>query len=290
MASDWFDIRDPNSAELDDLAVRFHLHPLHIEDCRHRNQNAKVEAQGGYLFVVLKTVQADEEGNLETGDFDFLLGSNWLITVQERECRPVCDLLEQAHARAATLRPDQIFHRLMDQLVDSYQPVLDRLGTRIDELESLAITCPEPKVLEDTFIMRRSLIELRRILSNSRDVLGHLLRSEYDQISRDLRPFLRDVYDHLVRYLDRVEGERDLVTGATELYLTAVANRTNQTMKTLTVLGTIATPALVVTGMYGMNLAHLPFQDHPHSWGIVLLLIAAASLVSLGLLRWMKVL
>ena len=62
MALDWCDIRDPNSAELDELAVRFQLHPLHVEDCRHRNQNAKVEAQGGYLFVVLKTVQADEEG------------------------------------------------------------------------------------------------------------------------------------------------------------------------------------------------------------------------------------
>jgi magnesium transporter len=290
MAAQWFDIRDPNAAELDELATRYGLHPLHVEDCRHRNQNAKVEAQASYLFVVLKTIELDEDGAVATGDFDLFLGSGWLITVQEKTCAEVCDLLEHTRGRAEGMRSDQLFHRLMDQLVDSYQPVMDALSHRIDQLEDLAITCPEPAVLEDIFTLRRALIDLRRMLSNSRDVLGHLLRSEYSQIGRDLQPFLRDVYDHLARYLDTIEGERDLITGATELYLTSVANRTNQTMKTLTVLGTIATPALVITGMYGMNLRHLPFQDHVHSWGIVILMIAAVSAVTLGLLRWMRVL
>ena len=73
-------------------------------------------------------------------------------------------------------------------------------------------------------------------------------------ISRDMWPFLRDVYDHVARNLDTVEMLRDLLTGALDVYLSSVANRTNQVMKVLTVLGTVALPAVVVSSIYGMKL------------------------------------
>ena len=98
----------------------------------------------------------------------------------------------------------------------------------------------------------------------------------------DLAPFLRDVYDHLIRNLDMIEIHRDLLNGATELYLSSVANRTNQVMKVLTIFGTIATPALVITGVYGMNLKHLPFAESPAFLGIVLGIIAFVSGLMLG--------
>ncbi len=82
-----------------------------------------------------------------------------------------------------------------------------------------------------------------------------------------------------------IEVNRDLLTGSMELYLTSLSNRTNQVMKVLTVFGTIATPALVITGLYGMNLHHLPFADHPHSWGIVMTMIGVVSVLVLVLLR-----
>jgi magnesium transporter len=287
---DWYDIRNPDDPLLDELAAKYKLHPLHVEDCRHRNQSAKVEPQDGYIFVVMKAVQLDEEGELETGDLDLFLGKDFLIAVEESACRSVREVLDRAANRADGTRADQLFYRILDGVVDSYPALIDKLSDRIDVLEDEALRCPEPRMLEQLFDIRRALIELRRILANSRDVLGHLLRTDYPQISRDLAPFFRDVYDHIARNLDIVEVQRDLVTGATELYLSAVANRTNQIMKVLTIFGAIATPALVITGMYGMNLKHLPFVDHPHSWGIVIGMIATVSglmLLVLRKLRWL---
>jgi len=66
----WHDVRDPNDSELDVLAERFHLHPLHIEDCRQRNQRAKVEEGADYIFVVLKPVHVTEKGELQVNDLD----------------------------------------------------------------------------------------------------------------------------------------------------------------------------------------------------------------------------
>lgn len=282
---DWHEIRDPQDAELDRLAERYRLHPLHVEDCRHRNQSAKVEESRGYLFAVLKTVHLGEDGSLEVGDLDIFLGRDFLITVEEAHCPPVRKMLEQVRGAAAGQRADQLFYRITDGVVDSYLPVLDHFSEVIDGLEDQVLDRPVPDTLARIFETKRSLIELRRVLVNTRDVAGHMQRTESDLIHREMWPFLRDVYDHVSRNLDLVEMQRDLLTGSLDIYLSSVANRTNQVMKVLTVLGTIALPALVISGIYGMNLKGLPWADSPHATAIVSGMMLATTVVLLGILR-----
>ena len=285
---DWHEIRDPQDAELDRLAERYRLHPLHVEDCRHGNQSAKVEESRGYLFVVLKTVHLTEDGSLQVGDLDIFLGRDFLITVEEAHCPPVRKMLEQVRGAAAGQRTDQLFYRITDGVVDSYLPVLDHFSEVIDALEDQVLDRPVPDTLARIFETKRSLIELRRVLVNTRDVAGHMQRTESDLIHREMWPFLRDVYDHVSRNLDLVEMQRDLLTGSLDIYLSSVANRTNQVMKVLTVLGTIALPALVISGIYGMNLKGLPWAASPHGTAIVSGMMLATTVVLLGILRLMR--
>lgn len=285
----WHEIRDPQDPELDRLAAQYRLHPLHIEDCRHRNQNAKVEESRGYVFTVLKSVTIEEDGSLTAGDLDLFLGRDFLITVEELHCPGVRNVMEQARAAGPDLRPDQLFYRITDGIVDSYLPILDRFNEVIDQLEDQVLDRPTPDALSRIFETKRSLIVLRRVLVNTRDVAAHLQRSESDLIQRDLWPFLRDVYDHVARNLDTVEMQRDLLTGSLDIYLSSVANRTNQVMKVLTVLGTIALPSLVISGIFGMNLKGLPWIDTPHGASIVggiMLATTVALLVILRMFKW----
>ena len=99
----WHDLRDPNDPELDVLAERYHLHPLHVEDCRHGDQRAKVEEGADYLFAVLKPVHVTDAGEVSISDLDLFLGRDYLITVQEGDCPTVRAYLDQLHA-TATLR------------------------------------------------------------------------------------------------------------------------------------------------------------------------------------------
>lgn len=285
----WHEIRDPQDQELDRLATRHHLHPLHIEDCRHRNQSAKVEESRGYLFAVLKTVEISSDGSLMLSDLDVFLGRDFVITVEEPKSAAARKILDAVRPAAGELRADQLFYRITDGIVDSYLPVLDRLSEGIDGLEDQVLDRPTPDTLQRIFDTKRSLIRLRRVLVNTRDVAGHLQRTDSDLIQRDLWPFLRDVYDHVARNLDLVEMQRDLVSGSLDIYLSSVANRTNQVMKVLTVLGTIALPALVISGIYGMNLKGLPWADSPHGTLLVssvMLGTTAVLLVILRLMRW----
>ena len=282
---DWHDIRDPQDAELDRLAARYHLHPLHIEDCRHGNQSAKVEESHGYLFTVLKLITASSTGAIEVADLDIFLGRDFLITVQPKDCAPARTLVDQVRAACGELRADQAFYRITDAVVDSYLPLLDRFSDEVDELEDMVLENPAPEALARIFAAKRGMITLRRVLVNTRDVAGHLQRTENDLIRRDMWPFLRDVYDHVARNLDLIEMQRDLLTGALDIYLSSVANRTNQVMKVLTVVGTIALPMIVISSFYGMNTKGLPWIDSPNATWIVAGIMAGTTVVLMIILR-----
>src|SRR5882724_12497084 len=98
---EWFNIFDPASPELDDLAARYNLHPLHIEDCRHRGQRAKIEEGQSYLFTVLKPVRVDEDGKFDAVDLDVFLGADFVITVAETDCPELRALIEHIHKAMA---------------------------------------------------------------------------------------------------------------------------------------------------------------------------------------------
>ncbi len=282
---EWHQIRDPKDPALDELAARYHLHPLHVEDCRHRNQSAKVEENQSYIFVVLKSVAKREDGSLDLSDLDLFIGTDFLITVEEGCDEQVGRTIDQVKAAAGEMRPDQVLYRLADAVVDCYLPIIDFFNDVIDTLEDEVLRDPVPAALQRIFETKRGLIELRRVLVNMRDVSAHLQRTESPLIGRDLWPFLRDVYDHLARNIDMVEMQRDLLTGSLDIYLSSVANRTNQVMKVLTVLGTITLPALVVSSIFGMNLKGLPWLESPYGGGLAIIVIV---LMTVGLLATLR--
>lgn len=282
----WHDISDPNDPELDRLAAQYHLHPLHIEDCRHGGQRGKVEEGDGYIFIVLKPAQWHGDLDLVSSDLDVFLGGDWVITVREAKLECLSGILDPIHAVEAKLTAAEVAYRVCDGTVDAYLPIIDKIDEIIDELEEKVLEDPAPEVLSRIFHARRTLIELRRILVNTRDLTANLYRTQHPLFPPDLIPFIRDVHDHVARNLDLVETQRDLLTGAMDVYLSSVANKTNQVMKVLTVLGTVALPALVISGFFGMNLKGLPFAESPYGTAIVSGAMALTTLLLLALLRW----
>jgi magnesium transporter len=301
----WYHLADPTSAALDELAAHFGIHPLQVEDCRHRRQTARVEEHERYTFVVIKALVGAHEGNRHLGskptvharghahhsgealpsspasapsaaapatarvrfeDFDIFLGSDYVLSVDEGECSVIPAVARRVAAEPTFHSPDRIAYALIDATVDQYLPALDHLGEFINQLEDRVIRHATPATLREIFRVKRTLLDFRRVASSMREAVNALMRRYDSQAAAsrphasELRIYYRDVYDHVVRVLDFVETYRDLLTGSLDIYLSAVANRTNEIMKILTVYGTIALPFLVFTGFYGMNIP-LPFQE-----------------------------
>jgi magnesium transporter len=246
----WFEIEDPASPQLDALAKKYTLHPLQVEDCRHRPQRAKYEEHEQYLFAVLKQIHNDVE--LVFSDVDVFIGKDFLATITEGHS----ELMDKVYHRISEdecMRPDKALYFLIDSMVDEYSATIDLIAEETSDLEDNVLTDPGPEKLQTIFRLKRKLIEFRRIASGMREVVNALMRREKGIVGDDLDPYFRDVYDHLVRIVDLIETYRDLLTGSLDIYLSAVANRTNNVMKVLTIWGTIALPLVIITGFFGMN-------------------------------------
>jgi len=264
---DWFDIADPASPELDELAARYKLHELEIEDCRHRPQRPKVMEHDDYFFAVLKHLHTSGRTGAALGfdDLDIFLGRDFLISVHYDHKQTIDRIAKRATDEQAT-RLDRVFYFILDEIVDEYLPELDRVAEETNDVESSVLANPTPEMLRDIFSLKRDLIAFRRIASSMREVVNALIRREHGILGDDLDAYLRDVYDHLVRTLDMTESYRDLLTGSLDIYLSAVANRTNEVMKVLTVYGTIALPMIIITGFFGMNLPLPWLHDSNGTW------------------------
>ena len=279
----WFDVSDPASSDLDDLARRFSLHELQIEDCRHRPQRAKTEDYPHYVFTVLKHHTKRHE-RVVFDDFDVFLGPDFMITVHQGECPALEKLRQWVQQTHSESRLDRLFYRMVDLIVDEYVAYLDEIAEEVTAVESEVLQHPEPPMLQRIFRLKRKLIDFRRIASEMREVVNAIIRREGGFIGDDLDPYFRDVYDHIVRTVDLIETYRDLLTGSLDIYLSAVANRTNEVMKILTIWGTVALPLVIITGFFGMNLP-LPWASSPHGTLFAVLLMGISAVTVLMYFR-----
>ncbi len=288
----WYQLSSLQDPKLQELADRFHLHPLHLEDARADDERIKVEQTPHYTFAVLKPVQlkkTEDKVEVSFSTIDIFAGSGdgemFFITVSDPECPTSRAALERAQRDGADDQPARLLYLILDTIVDLYFPAIDAFDDQIDTLEDRVVAQPDPEVLQSVFAIKRQLVELRRVLVGSRDATLHLQRDPDSIIDAEHQPFVRDIYDHLVRLLDSVETQRDLVNNSLDIYLSSVANRTNEVMKVLTLLGTIVLPVLAISSVYGMNLKGLPFEDSPRGALYVSLMGLLSTLALLFFLR-----
>jgi magnesium transporter len=150
----------------------------------------------------LKPVRIDADEDFEAVDLDIFAGADYLITVLETDCPELRDLVGHVRKAAAEeSRSDRVYYRLVDEVVDSYLPLLDRLNDTIDHLEDQALESPTPEILSTIFTTKRALIFLRGVLVNTRDLAGQLQRIESPWFRGEMVPYFRDVYDHVARNL-----------------------------------------------------------------------------------------
>jgi magnesium transporter len=251
----WIDIVQFGDAKMiSEIGDVFDLHRLALEDAINTHQRPKVEEYDDHLFIV--ALMLGEAGSLETEQVAFFVGSGYLITFQEKpgDCfENVRDRIRKANGRIRSAGSDYSAYALLDAIIDSYFPALERVGDELEALEDQVISSPEPGNISELHNMKRKLLLLRRAIWPHREVFNTLLRDEHPLISAETRPFLRDCYDHTIQLMDIVETYREMASGLVDVHLSSVSMKLNEVMKVLTIVATIFIPLSFIASVYGMN-------------------------------------
>jgi magnesium transporter len=193
------------------------------------------------------------------------------------------------HGESARRGPDYLFHLVLDAMVDEYAPVVDRIAARLDTLENHVFRKASDKILQPMLRLKRLVVWLRKTLILEREVLARLVRGEFELVEQREIAYYRNVYDHLVRYTELIEGAREMVSDLMQSHLAAVSTRLNRIMKVLTMISTVILPMSLIAGIYGMNFRKgMPELDWEYGYPFALGLMALVGVVAFVLFRWKR--
>jgi len=188
-------------------------------------------------------------------ELDIFMGKSYLVTYHPEPINAIEVVQKncQRDARLLQRGVNYLLYQIMDELANEYMLLIDKLDEKVEDIEDQVMEKPSSDMLQDIFGIKRSLLNMRRIVSPQREVLNKLSRGDFEVVGQKARMYYRDVYDHMVRVQDITENLRDLVSGALDTYLSVVNNRLNDIMKTLTIITTLFMPLSFLTGFFGMN-------------------------------------
>jgi magnesium transporter len=230
------------------------LHKLALEDMVTVPQRSKVEEYPTHLYTVTQIPAYKDDLQLE--QVSIFVGKDFVLSWREKAGNVFDIVRKRLQVTAGVTRSagvDYLLYALLDSVIDSYFPVLERLGEVLDDLDDRIETEYDPTLIPAMADIRHDVRQVRRIVWPLRDAIDDLVRSPPDCITQETLIHLRDCHDHAVMIMDALENYRDAGSDLRDYYATAISNRMNEIMKVLTIISTIFMPLSFIAGVYGMN-------------------------------------
>jgi magnesium transporter len=283
----WVGLHEPDEALLGKLQEEFGLHDLAIEDAHHAHQRPKVELYDDSLFIALHTAQV-VAGKIEFGETHLFVGRNYLVTVRHGASlsyAPARKSCEQNY-ELLSLGPSYALYAVLDFIVDNFMPIVDSFKAELHELEQEIFEDTfKREVVERLYLLKRELVTLRLAVSPLQDILNQLVRLHGGLIREEIRPYLRDVFDHAARISDATNSMGELLTAAMSVNLAMVSVGQNEVVKRLAGWAALLAAPTLIASWYGMNFHHMPELDKPYAYP---LLITFTIGICVGLFIWLR--
>ncbi|MES2706593.1 MAG: magnesium/cobalt transporter CorA [Verrucomicrobiota bacterium] len=280
-----------DTGRIHSLLEAYQIHPLVQDDILNTNQSPKVEDFGEYLFITVKLLALRGDDPVDRFDlqhFAMILTPRVLLTFQEAPSPvfdPVVVRLRQGKGLLRRQGPDYMAWALLDALLDHYLVVLDGMEEEVNRLdESLTLTNTRVD-LHQIHSFRVQTTFIYRTIRPIREVAVALQHTESELLSRNLTPFLRDLYDHAWHAIESAEHLREAVTGIREYHQAVLSQRMNEIMKVLAAISTIFLPLSFLAGVYGMNFEHMPELKIPWAYPVVW---GAFLIIGMGMLWYFR--
>jgi magnesium transporter len=298
----WIGLYRPTPEEVESVATEFGIHQLAVEDTVSAHQRPKLERYGTVLFTVIRPARYVEgEERVELGELHVFTGPDFVVTVRYAETPDVAAIRSRMEADPELLAmgPEAVLYAILDQVVDEYVPIVDNLENAVDEIEG-AVFGEDPEASRRIYSLSRQLGEFHRATHPLLAMLARLNEGflKYD-VDAELQRMLRNVEDHVIRVVERVDGLRTLLQNILSVNATLVAQRQNLEIERLTVAslrqseevkrisswGAILFAPTLVGTIYGMNFQHMPELGWQLGYPFAILLMVVVGAVLYAVFR-----
>ncbi|MEU4656652.1 magnesium/cobalt transporter CorA [Streptomyces sp. NPDC023723] len=282
----WIGLHEPTEEEFEHVTREFGLHPLAVEDALKAHQRPKLEVYDDSLFVVVKPVVYEPEGDtVSSGEVMIFLGDAFVVVVRHGEGAALKAVRQRLEHEPALLNkgPTSVLYAIADAAVDHYLEVATELQTDLEELEA-EVFSPDSGGSRNTasriYTFKRQVLEFRRATGPLALPLTRLagtgsFGAPVPFVNDQARPFFRDVQDHILRVNESVDGLDRLVSDILSAHLAQMSVRQNDDMRKISAWAAMAAVPTMIAGVYGMNFEHMPELRWVWAYPAVIALMAA---------------
>jgi len=238
------------------------IHPLVIEDLLNTEHLSKVEFFSDYIFMITKLPFSPSAYlPLKIEQLSLIIKENLLITFQEEHEAIMPHLLHKI--KEFTI--GHLVYSLIDGIIDEHYAIVEQKGDVLEHLEEVIITHKKNIDLGDLYSIKRDMLRLRKNVIALNNIILQLLREQSRFLEGLSEIYLRDLQDHLLRISESIDIHYELSSNILQVYLSSISNKTNETMKILTLFAAIFIPLSFIASVYGMNFAYIPGLEW--EWG-----------------------
>ncbi|MFH0952091.1 MAG: magnesium transporter CorA family protein [Patescibacteria group bacterium] len=268
----WIYIERVGNRDIEYLRHNFNFHPLDLKDCSSKTQRPKIDVYPGYLFLVFHFPKYNrEKRRVESQQLNIFIGGNYVATVSGPRLPVLSEYYLQWREKTSKgLKYDKLknnsgylLYKILSILFNESLPVVDILGLYINKAEEEVYSQDNRDAAREIAVVRRNVMNFRSILEPQNPIIDKLVNIKKHFISIDLSVYYDDIHDYLEKTMMTLNNYKEIINGLHDTNESMISSRTNETMKTLTVISVALLPLTLFASIYGMNISSLPFAEHP---------------------------
>ncbi|HOD96728.1 MAG TPA: magnesium transporter CorA family protein [Candidatus Paceibacterota bacterium] len=288
----WLDIVNPTEEELSDLQKRFHLHPLIISELKNPSTRTKIEVYDGLMFIVYYLSNYNEKTQIsEAIEIDFLLTKDALVSVRYQNFKLIDNLFEKIKNDPSNLlnkTPAHLLHYILEEGLTFSLRQLAHINGKIKKIEDAIFKSNPKSLIEQIAIVKRDILDQRLIARPQHSILESLKERGVQFFGKDLEIYFNDLLGDYEKLWMNLDNLKETIESLENTNNTFFESRTNEIMKILTILAFITFPLTLISSIFSMNTAYMPFVNSPYGFWYVIGLMVLLALLFLAVFKIKK--
>ena len=280
----WAAFNNVDDALLDKIQGIFKLNELAVEDTgqpvdfAEQNQIPRIVEYQNTIFIMANLLEY-KNNQIEAGEMTLFVGSNYILSFRKNSEHRFTNVRDRCEREPDLLKmgPGYILYAILDEVVDRYFPLLNRIEDEMAMIEKEMFTKKDKKkLIEKLFQLKTQTTDLRHATIPLSEVLGKLHGGRVPTVCMNVQDYFNDIHNHLIRINKSIENFRDGITTSVQVSLALATIEKSETTKKLAAWAAIFGVCTTGVGIWGMNFKHMPELDWQYGYPLSLLIIFGA--------------
>ena len=281
----WAAFNNVDDVLLDKIQGIFKLNELAVEDTgqpvdfAEQNQIPRIVEYQNTIFIMANLLEY-KNNQIEAGEMTLFVGYNYVLSFRKGSEHGFTKVRDRCEREPDLLKlgPGYILYAILDEIVDRYFPLLNRIEDEMVMIEKEMFTKKDTKkLIEKLYQLKTQTTDLRHATMPLSEVLGKLHGGRVPAVCMNVQDYFNDIHNHLIRINKSIENFRDGITTSVQVSLALETIEESETTKKLAAWAAIFGVCTTGVGIWGMNFKHMPELDWQYGYPLSLLIIFGAA-------------